>query len=93
MGRQPVGVLQHAPGSESNLRHDIFRFKDSQTICAGGNFESQARLRKEHPSCREAFGPKNSAPSPTIGEREAAGRRSMHHGPGMCRSLESPMNN
>lgn len=42
MGRQPVGVLQHAPGSESNLRHDIFRFKDSQTICAGGNFESQA---------------------------------------------------
>lgn len=44
MGRQPVGVLEDAPGSESNMRRVSFRSQDSHhssSLRAGGNFELQ----------------------------------------------------
>lgn len=81
MGRQPVGVLEDAPGSESNMRRVSFRSQDSHhspSLRAGGNSEPQT------PQERTSILPQRSSAQEFRPELDPRGSREKLRGGDRC---------
>lgn len=81
MGRQPVGVLEDAPGFESNMRRVSFRSQDSHhssSLRAGGNFEPQT------PQERTSILPQRSSAQEFRPELDPRGSREKLRGGDRC---------